>query len=72
MFNSHLNTQSDMNQQVFNTPPKNDNQFQKDKTDATPPQKSRFANYSNESVNKMLKAPVKKGSKGLNISDETT
>lgn len=57
---------------ILNTPSKNDLPMQSDECNATPPQKSRFAQYSNESVNKMLKAPAKKSAKGLKIHEDDT
>ena len=69
MFNSHLRESKKATEQLLNTPLKNSIRLQSDDSNGTPPAKSRFAQYSNESVNKMLKAPAKNNAKGLKIHD---
>jgi hypothetical protein len=70
MFNSHQRESSESSYQILNTPQKNELPLQSDDCNATPPQKSHFVHYSNESVYKMLKAPVKKSAKGLKICED--
>lgn len=65
MFNSHLTNLSEESNQGLNTPRKNE--FAKES--GTPPHRSHFDHYSNESVSQILKAPAKKNAKGLKILD---
>lgn len=67
MFNSHLRESYNTSHQVLKSPTKNDLSKQSEHIVASPPQKNRVFQYSNENVNKMLKAPAKKSVMGLKI-----